>query len=58
MVGDSGDGKGEASAAVGGLGGGWARGVRVGVVQLMKSGRWNAGERKLAGHLGIDWWTL
>ncbi len=24
----------------------------------MKSGKWNAGERKLADHLGVDWWTL
>jgi cob(I)alamin adenosyltransferase len=55
---NTGDGKGKSSAAFGVMGRGWARGWRVGVVQFMKSGKWNAGERKLADHLGIDWWTL
>jgi cob(I)alamin adenosyltransferase len=55
---NTGDGKGKSSAAFGVMGRGWARGWRVGVVQFMKSGKWNAGERKLAEHLGIDWWTL
>jgi cob(I)alamin adenosyltransferase len=40
------------------MGRAWARGWRVGVVQFMKSGDWNVGERKLADHLGVDWWTL
>jgi cob(I)alamin adenosyltransferase len=55
---NTGDGKGKSSAAFGVMGRGWARGWRVGVVQFMKSGKWNAGEHKLADHLGIDWWTL
>ena len=55
---NTGDGKGKSSAAFGVMGRGWARGWRVGVVQFMKGGKWNAGERKLAEHLGIDWWTL
>ena len=58
VVVNTGDGKGKSSAAFGVMGRGWARGWRVGVVQFMKSGKWNAGERKLAEHLGIDWWTL
>ncbi len=55
---NTGDGKGKSSAAFGVMGRGWARGWRVGVVQFMKSGSWNAGERKLADHLGVEWWTL
>lgn len=55
---NTGDGKGKTSAAFGVMARGWARGWRVGVVQFMKSGKWLTGERKLAGHLGIDWWTL
>jgi cob(I)alamin adenosyltransferase len=55
---NTGDGKGKSSAAFGVMGRGWARGWRVGVLQFMKGGQWRAGERKLAEHLGIDWWTL
>jgi cob(I)alamin adenosyltransferase len=55
---NTGDGKGKSSAAFGVLVRGWARDWRVGVVQFMKSGKWQAGETKLAAHLGIDWWTL
>jgi cob(I)alamin adenosyltransferase len=55
---NTGDGKGKSSAAFGVMGRAWARGWRVGVVQFMKSERWKAGERKLAGHLGVDWDTL
>jgi len=55
---NTGDGKGKSSAAFGVMGRGWARDWRVGVVQFMKSGRWNTGEHKLAEHLGVDWWTL
>ena len=55
---NTGDGKGKSSAAFGVMARGWARGWRVGVVQFMKSGKWKTGERKLADHLGIDWWTL
>ena len=55
---NTGDGKGKSSAAFGVMARGWARGWRVGVVQFMKSGTWSTGERKLADHLGVDWWTL
>lgn len=55
---NTGDGKGKSSAAFGVMARGWARGWRVGVVQFMKGGTWQAGEVKLAAHLGIDWWTL
>ena len=55
---NTGDRKGKSSAAFGVMARGWARGWRVGVVQFMKSGKWNTGEAKLAEHLGIDWWTL
>lgn len=55
---NTGDGKGKTSAAFGVLIRGWARDWRVGVVQFMKSGTWQTGERKLADHLGVDWWTL
>jgi cob(I)alamin adenosyltransferase len=55
---NTGDGKGKSSAAFGVMVRGWARGWRVGVVQFMKSGKWQAGETKLAEHLGIDWQTL
>jgi cob(I)alamin adenosyltransferase len=55
---NTGHGKGKSSAAFGVMARGWARDWRVGVVQFMKGGTWNAGEVKLAAHLGIDWWTL
>ena len=55
---NTGDGKGKSSAAFGVMGRAWARGWTVGVVQFMKSGRWQVGERKLADHLGIEWQTL
>ena len=58
VVVNTGDGKGKSTAAFGVMGRGWARGWRVGVVQFMKSGDWKVGEQKLAGHLGVDWWTL
>src|SRR5581483_3129184 len=31
---------------------------RDGVARFMKSGKWQAGEAKLARRLGIDWWKL
>ncbi len=55
---DTGDGTGKSTAAFGVMVRGWARGWRVGVVQFMKSGDWKVGERKLAEHLCVDWWTL
>jgi len=55
---NTGAGKGKSSAAFGVMGRGWARGWRVGVVQFIKGGKWQTGERKLADHLGIEWHTL
>jgi len=55
---NTGDGKGKSSSAFGVMARAWARGWTVGVVQFMKSGDWNTGERKLADHLGIEWHTL
>src|ERR1700712_4509777 len=40
------------------MGRAWARGWNVCVVQFMKSEKWKVGERKLAEHLGIEWFTL
>ena len=45
---NTGDGKGKSSSAFGVMGRGWARGWNVGVIQFIKSGSWNTGERKLA----------
>jgi len=58
LIVNTGDGKGKSTAAFGVMARGWARGWRVGVVQFMKSGEWKVGEKKLADHLGVDWWTL
>jgi cob(I)alamin adenosyltransferase len=55
---NTGDGKGKSSAAFGVMARGWARGWRVGVVQFVKGGKWQTGERKLADHLGVEWHTL
>ena len=58
VVVNTGDGKGKSSSAFGVMGRGWARGWKVGVIQFIKSGSWNTGERKLADHLGIEWHEL
>ncbi len=55
---NTGHGKGKSSAAFGVMGRAWARGWRVCVVQFVKGGKWQVGERKLADHLGIEWQTL
>ena len=55
---NTGDGKGKSSAAFGVMGRAWARGWRIGVVQVIKSGDWNTGEQKLGEQLGVDWWSL
>ncbi|HVL04122.1 MAG TPA: cob(I)yrinic acid a,c-diamide adenosyltransferase [Acidimicrobiales bacterium] len=58
IVVNTGDGKGKSSSAFGVMGRGWARGWRVAVVQFLKGGDWQTGERKLADHLGVEWHTL
>jgi len=55
---NTGAGKGKSSSAFGVMARGWARGWNVGVVQFVKSGKWQTGERKLADHLGVEWHTL
>ncbi len=55
---NTGHGKGKSSAAFGVMGRAWARDWKVAVVQFVKGGKWNTGERKLADHLGIEWHTL
>ena len=55
---NTGAGKGKSSAAFGVMNRAWARGWKVGVVQFIKSEKWKVGERKLAEHLGIEWFTL
>jgi cob(I)alamin adenosyltransferase len=55
---NTGTGKGKSSAAFGVMGRAWARGWHTGVVQFIKSEQWQVGERKLAAHLGIEWYTL
>ena len=55
---NTGDGKGKSSSAFGVMARAWARGWKVGVVQCIKSGDWNTGERKLADHLGIEWHSM
>jgi cob(I)alamin adenosyltransferase len=58
LIVNTGTGKGKSSSAFGVMGRGWARGWQVTVVQFVKGGKWNTGERKLADHLGIEWHTL
>ena len=55
---NTGDGKGKSSAAFGVMARAWARDWRVCVVQFIKSEAWKTGEKRLADHLGIEWWTL
>jgi cob(I)alamin adenosyltransferase len=55
---NTGHGKGKSSAAFGVMGRAWARGWKVAVVQFVKGGKWQTGERKLADHLGVEWHTL
>ncbi len=55
---NTGDGKGKSSSAFGVMGRAWARGWRVVVVQFVKSGKWQVGEKKLAEHLDIEWHTM
>jgi cob(I)alamin adenosyltransferase len=58
LIVNTGNGKGKSSSAFGVMGRAWARGWRVVVVQFVKSGKWQVGERKLADHLGVEWHTM
>jgi cob(I)alamin adenosyltransferase len=55
---NTGDGKGKSSSAFGVMVRGVARGWRVAVVQLIKSGQWKVGEEKIGRQLGVDWWII
>ena len=55
---NTGDGKGKSSSAFGVMARAWARDWRVVVIQFVKSGKWQVGEKKLAEHLGIEWHTM
>ena len=54
---NTGDGKGKSSSAFGVMLRAVARGWKVMVVQFIKSDKWQTGERKMAGQLGVDWIT-
>lgn len=55
---NTGDGKGKTTAAMGIVMRAVARGWHVAVVQFIKSGKWRAGEEKIARDLGVDWATI
>jgi cob(I)alamin adenosyltransferase len=55
----TGDGKGKSTAAFGVVVRGVARGWSVGVVQFLKSGRWQVGEEQVCRErLGVDWFAI
>ena len=55
----TGDGKGKSTAAFGVVVRGVARGWSVGVVQFLKSGRWQVGEEQVCrDRLGVDWFAI
>ena len=55
---NTGNGKGKSTAAFGTMIRAVARGWPVGVVQFLKSGKWNTGEEKVARELGVDWHAI
>ncbi|HJT37729.1 MAG TPA: cob(I)yrinic acid a,c-diamide adenosyltransferase [Actinomycetota bacterium] len=55
---NTGDGKGKTTAALGVALRAAGRGLRVAIVQILKSPSWKTGEAKAGRELGIDWWTL
>ena len=58
VVVNTGDGKGKSTAAFGIVMRSVARGWPVAVVQFLKSGKWQIGERKISEQLGVDWWAV
>ena len=56
---NTGDGKGKSTAAFGVIVRAVARDWRVGVVQFLKSGRWQVGEEQVCrDRLGVDWFAI
>ncbi len=55
---NTGDGKGKTTAALGTALRAAGRGLRVCIVQFLKSPSWKTGEAKAGRDLGIEWWTL
>ncbi len=56
---NTGDGKGKSTAAFGVVVRGVARGWSVGVVQFLKSGKWQVGEEQVCrDRLGVDWFAI
>ncbi|HJR93091.1 MAG TPA: cob(I)yrinic acid a,c-diamide adenosyltransferase, partial [Acidimicrobiia bacterium] len=55
---NTGDGKGKSTAAFGTMIRAVARGWPVVVVQFLKSGDWQVGEKKIARQLGVEWHTI
>jgi cob(I)alamin adenosyltransferase len=59
VVVNTGDGKGKSTAAFGMVVRGVARGWSVGLVQFLKSGKWQVGEEKVCrDRLGVDWFAI
>jgi cob(I)alamin adenosyltransferase len=55
---NTGEGNGKSTAAFGTALRAAGAGLRVCVIQFMKSGKWKTGEEKAGRDLGIEWWTL
>jgi cob(I)alamin adenosyltransferase len=55
---NTGDGKGKTTAALGTALRAAGRGLRVCIIQFLKSPSWKVGEAKAGRNLGIEWWTL
>jgi cob(I)alamin adenosyltransferase len=56
---NTGNGKGKSTAAFGMVVRGVARGWDVGLVQFLKSGKWQVGEEKVCrDRLGVDWFAI
>jgi cob(I)alamin adenosyltransferase len=59
VVVNTGDGKGKSTAAFGVVVRAVARDWRVGVVQFLKSGKWQVGEEQVCrDRLGVDWYAI
>ena len=55
---NTGEGKGKTTAALGTAMRAAGAGMKVCVIQFLKSGKWKTGEEAAGRRLGIDWWAL